>query len=275
MRTNKDNLQHYISLAKDIRRTILDLVHSTGTPHIGSAFSCVEILVSLYFRIMNINPHRPLNPARDRFILSKGHACAGLYAILQKRGFLSKKDIAAFAVNNGRLELHPSLNVKKGIEATTGSLGHGLSIGAGMAYAAKCDKKKFKTYVLLSDGELNEGSTWEAVMFAGHHRLNNLIAIIDYNKMQAMGFTRDILDLEPLAEKWGSFGWKAYEVNGHDFKDLFDVLESARKTIMMPAVVIAHTVKGKGVSFMENNLLWHYRAPDHKEYKKALKELLR
>jgi transketolase len=165
------------------------------------------------------------------------------------------------------------MNIFRGIETSTGSLGHGLSVGAGMALAAKHDGKNYRIYVLLSDGELNEGSTWEAVMFAAHHKLDNLTAIIDYNKLQALGYTKDIIDLEPLSQKWSSFGWEGREIDGHDFQQIFEAFGSTTSLVNKPGVVIAHTIKGKGVSFMENKLLWHYRAPDDEEYDKALREL--
>ena len=267
-----DIFGHFIKKSLNVRKTILDIIYKTKSPHIGSSFSIVEILVALYFHQLNISSDAPLNPDRDRFILSKGHACATLYAVLAERGFISKDDLNGFAVNDGVLEQHPNIDLTKGIEVSTGSLGHGLSIGTGMALAGKVDNKQHKIYVLLSDGELNEGSVWEAVMFAGHHKLNNLTAIIDHNKIQALGCTRDIINLEPIGEKWGCFGWNVQEINGHNFKQIFNALNSLSLT--QPNVIILHTIKGKGVSFMENELLWHYRAPDEKEYELALKELM-
>ncbi|MDP2168343.1 MAG: transketolase [Thermodesulfovibrionales bacterium] len=267
------SVENCLSISNRVRRSILDLVHRTKSPHIGSSFSTVEILVALYFNRLNVSPDDPLNPERDRFILSKGHACSALYAVLAERGFLSKEDLELFAVDGGRLEQHPNMDLGRGIEVSTGSLGHGLSIGAGMALAAKVDKKKYGIYVLLSDGELNEGSVWEALMFAGHHRLSNLVAFVDFNKIQALGFTKDIIDLEPLDEKWRSFGWHAQTADGHDFEEIFAALNSL--STEKPNVVILHTIKGRGVSFMENKLLWHYRAPDDREYADALKELLK
>ena len=266
-----DTIEHYQKLAGKIRKTVLDLIYKTKSPHIGPSFSIVEILIALYFKYLNVSPGSSFNPDRDRFILSKGHACATLYAVLAEKGFLNKSDLDAFAVDNGVLEQHPNIDLKKGIEVSTGSLGHGLSIGTGMALSGKVDKKNYKVCVLLSDGELNEGSVWEAVMFANHHRLQNLIALVDSNKIQALGHTKDVIDLEPLGEKWKSFGWAIQEVDGHDFKQIFNALNlfSPEK----PNVIILHTVKGKGVSFMENELLWHYRSPDDGEYERALKEL--
>ncbi len=269
--TEADEVLDYKKIAKNVRRSILSIIHRTGSPHIGPSFSVVEILVALYFKFLNTSPEDSYNPDRDRFILSKGHACPALYAVLAERGFLSKEELDSFAVDDGVLEQHPNRNLGCGIEISAGSLGHGLSIGTGMALAGKVDGQQRKVYVLLSDGELNEGSVWEAIMFAGHHRLNNLVALVDYNKMQALGYTRDIIDLESLGEKWKSFRWNVQEVNGHNFQQVFNSLRSL--SYEKPNVIILHTVKGKGVSFMEDQLLWHYRAPNKEEYKLALKEL--
>jgi len=267
----KNTLTDYISISKKVRQSILDMIYKSRSPHIGPSFSIVEILVTLYFKFLNISPGDTLNPDRDRFILSKGHACPALYAVLTERGFLTKNDIDGFAVNGGTLEQHPNRNSGHGIEVSTGSLGHGLSIGAGMALAGKVDNKEYKIWVLLGDGELNEGSTWEAIMFAGHHKLNNLIAIVDHNKIQALGCTKDIIDLEPLSRKWKSFGWHVQEMDGHKFDQIFASLITLENN--KPNVMILHTIKGKGVSFMEDQLLWHYRAPNEEEYRLALEEL--
>lgn len=259
------------AVAQRVRRTVLKMVHDTKSPHIGSAFSSVEALVALFGGAMNLSPDTPDSPDRDRFIMSKGHACAALYAVLSEFGYCTTDDICAFAVEDGVFEEHPNIDRSRGIEVSTGSLGHGLSIGAGMALAAAIDDRKYRVYVLLSDGELNEGSVWEAVMFAGHHKLANLIALVDANGMQALGHTRDIIDLAPIPIKWEAFGWHAQEVDGHDFDQINASLSdlSAEK----PNVIILKTIKGKGVSFMEDNLLWHYRSPDDQEYDLALKEL--
>ncbi|RJQ20612.1 MAG: transketolase [Nitrospiraceae bacterium] len=259
-------------LSGRVRRSVLEIINRTGSPHIGSSFSIVEILVALYFGNLKVSPDDTHNPDRDRFILSKGHACATLYAVLAERGFLSKNDLEGFAVNGGTLEQHPNRDLMCGIEVSTGSLGHGLSIGAGMALAGKVDGKGYKVYVLMGDGELNEGSVWESIMFAGHHGLSNLVALVDCNRIQALGCTKDIMDLEPLNDKWKSFGWEVRDIDGHDFGQIFSTLGSLSQE--KPNVIILHTVKGKGVSFMEDKLLWHYRAPDDDEYKRAIKELI-
>ncbi|MGA1870325.1 MAG: transketolase [bacterium] len=267
----KDDFLYYEKIAHKIRKHILEIIYKTRSPHIGPCFSIVEILVALYFKFLKISSEKPFDVERDRFILSKGHGCPALYAVLFEKGYISKEDIEGFAVNNGVLEQHPSIDLSRGIEVSTGSLGHGLSIGIGMALAGKTDRKNYRIYVLLSDGELNEGSVWEAIMFAGHHKFSNLVACIDYNKIQALGYTKDIIDLEPFSEKWKSFGWTVQEVNGHSFEQIFKALNSLSSK--NPNVIILHTVKGKGVSFMENQLLWHYRAPNEKEYDLALREL--
>ena len=271
MRT--EEILKYKDLANQVRRLVLHMVHTTKSPHVGSAYSCVELLVALYFKALHISANGLEHPDRDRFIFSKGHACAALYAVLHLKGFLSKKDLDGFGIDGGVLEEHPTRNLKRGIEVSTGSLGHGLSVATGMALAAKKDQKSHRAFVLISDGELNEGSVWEAALFAAQHKLSNLVLIIDYNKMQAVGFPKNTLELEPLADKWDAFGWAVTQVDGHDFVDIFKALDALTLSVSKPNVIIAHTVKGRGVSFMENNLLWHYRPPDEEEYGKALKEL--
>jgi transketolase len=269
----KDKYLHFQALSRAIRKVILDLVHRTGSPHIGPSFSMVELLTVLYFEILKIDPSHPDESDRDRFILSKGHAVPALYAVLAERGFIGQEDLAGFAVNGGVLEQHPNRDVGRGIELSTGSLGHGLSVAAGMALAAKRDGRPSRVFVLLGDGELNEGSVWEAAMFASHHGLDNLTAIVDYNKMQALGRTEDIIRLDSLSQKWSSFGWTVMEVDGHDVEQVSETLNLLPFTEGHPNALIAHTVKGKGVSFMEDSLLWHYRAPNDNEYGLALKEL--
>jgi transketolase len=271
---NKAEFAEYEALAKELRREILNMIYRTKSPHIGGSFSMVELLVALYFGVLNINPKNPSDPERDKFILSKGHCCQALYAVLAKKGFLNKQDIAGFAVDGGVLGQHPDRNVQKGIEATTGSLGHGLSLAAGIALADKIDKRKSKTFVFLGDGEMDEGSNWEAILFAAHHNLDNLVAVVDSNKMQILGRTKDVLNLEPFAEKWRSFNWGVKEIDGHSFKEIIPALKSIPFENGKPSVIIANTVKGKGVSFMENELRWHDKYPDEEEYNKALEELI-
>jgi len=268
-----DNIMDYSQISKEIRQDILEMIFQTKSPHIGCSFSIVELLVALYFKVLNVNPQKPDDPNRDRFVLSKGHGCPALYPVLAKRGFFDKKVLEGFATDAGTLETHSSHNVSWGIEASTGSVGHGLSLAAGMALAAKYDKSPSRIFVLLGDGELDEGSNWEAIMFSSHHKLDNLVAIVDRNQCQILGKTSEVLDLEPLADKWRSFGWQIKEVDGHNFEEIFSALEKIPFEEGKPSCLIAHTVKGKGVSFMEGELRWHDKCPNEGEYKKALDEL--
>ncbi len=265
--------EKYQKIAKKVRKDILDMIYRTNGPHIGCSFSMVDILTVLYFKILNIYPKNPGNPERDRFILSKGHAVPALYAVLSKRGFIDKKILDEFAKDGSMLEQHPTRNIKFGIEATSGSVGHGLSIGAGMALAGKYDKKKYRVFVLVGDGELDEGSNWEAIMFAAHHKLDNLAVIVDRNNLQILGKTAEVLGLEPLAGKWCSFGWETKEIDGHNFGSLIKTFNELPFKKGKPSCIIAKTIKGKGVSFMENELRWHDKYPNEEEYKKALGEL--
>lgn len=266
-------INKYRNIASCVRKEILDITYRSRSSHIGSSFSIVEILVALYFKCLSVSQQEPSGQDRDRFILSKGHGCPALYATLSLRGLLSKDVLKAFAKNGGKLEQHPTRNPRYGIEVSTGSLGHGLSIGTGMAVAGKYDQKKYRIFVLMSDGETNEGSVWEAAMLAAHQNLDNLIAIVDYNKMQALGSTREVINLEPFTDKWRSFGWAVREVDGHNVEELINSIEEIPFEVNKPSAIIAHTVKGKGVCFMEDELLWHYRCPDEGEYKKALSEI--
>ncbi len=266
-------IQQYKTIAKEIRRNILEMIYRTKSPHIGSCFSMVEILVALYFKILRVDPKNPQNPNRDRFILSKGHGVPALYQVLAKREFINKETLKGFAKDGGTLEQHPTRNISQGIEISSGSLGHGLSIGTGMALAGKYDKANYRIFTYLSDGELEEGLTWEAIMFSAHHKLDNLVAIIDYNKLQAMGKVSEIVNLEPLAGKWRSFGWEVKEIDGHNFEEIITALEKIPFQLGKPSCLIAHTVKGKGISFMENEPRWHDKYPEEKEYQKALEEL--
>jgi transketolase len=233
----------------------------------------VEILVVLYNRVLHINPSDPDLPERDRFILSKGHGCAALYAVLAERGFFPLDWLSTFYQNGSRLGGHIMHANVPGVEVSTGSLGHGLSIAAGMALAAKRDGKAYRVFVLLSDGECDEGSTWEPALFAPHHKLDNLVAIVDYNKIQSLGTVQEVMDLEPLADKWRAFGWAVREIDGHNMLEIEEALTQTSYSPGRPSCLIAHTVKGKGVSFMEDRLLWHYRWPQGEEFEAALAEL--
>jgi len=270
---NNANVLDYKNIAARIRKKILKMHTNAGTSHIGSALSCVDILTVLYFGVLKIDSNNSLDPNRDRFILSKGHAVSALYAILAERGFFSEKLLGQYCVDGGKLPGHASLGVVPGIEASSGSLGHGLPMGIGMVLSAKYEKSKYKTFVLLSDGECDEGSVWEATLFAAHHKLDNLIVIVDYNKIQALGKTNDIINLEPFARKWTDFGWSAKEINGHNFSEITSAFENIPFKKNKPSIIVAHTVKGKGISFMENKLLWHYKSPNEKQLQAGMEEL--
>ena len=261
--------QELIRLAKDIRINILRLCEKTNTGHVGSAFSVVEILSVLYSEIVR---SKYPDPDRDRVIFSKGHACTALYATLSRFGVMDASLFSSFANIGSRLGHHPHYEPSMGLEANTGSLGHGLSIGAGIAYAAYKQNSSARIFVILSDGETNEGSSWEAAAFAAHHKLSNLCMVLDANKMQAMGFTKDILWPSEYIDRWKSFGWSVIEVDGHDVNQLAEAFSNVG-IHNKPLAIIANTVKGKGVSFMENSLLWHYRPPRGEEFISALEEL--
>lgn len=267
---NDDELRR---LAGRLRYQTLLMINRAKTSHIGSNFSIAELLAVLYGRVLRVDPRRPDDPERDRFVLSKGHACAALYAVLSDRGFFPAAWLESFCQNGSRLAGHATRNGVPGIEVSTGSLGHGLSIGTGMALAAKQDKRSYRVFVLLSDGECDEGSTWEPAMFANQWELDNLVAIVDYNKIQSLGRVDAIMKLEPFADKWRSFGWNVQEIDGNDIKQISKSLTSTPFRHGAPSCLIAHTVKGKGVDFMENKVLWHYRSPQGQEFSAALEQL--
>lgn len=260
-------------IAKDIRQDIFKTICNGGGGHIPASLSIVEILVFLYNNILNVNPKKARDKDRDRFILSKGHACVALYAILAEKGFFPKAELDKFGKKGSILGGHPDMHKVSGVEASTGSLGHGFPFGVGVALAGKFDKKNYKVFVIVGDGECQEGSVWEAAMFAPQYKLDNLIVIIDYNKIQAMDYLDKIVSLSPLADKWKAFGWEVREVDGHSFCQLQKVFASIPFVKGKPNLIIAHTVKGKGISFMENAPIWHYRLPNEEEMKIACKEL--
>ena len=261
------------ALAHKIRRHTIEMTHRAKASHVGSSLSMVELLVVLYTKILRVDPSNPDWPDRDRFILSKGHGCASYYAILAETGFFPVEWLETFYQNGSRLAGHATHTYVPGVEISTGSLGHGLSVATGMALAAKRDGKTYRVFCMLSDGECDEGSVWEPVLFAPQHGLDNLIAIVDYNKIQSLGRVGEVIDLEPLADKWRSFGWAVREVDGHNIDEIEATFSKVPFECGKPSCVIAHTVKGKGVSFMEDKLLWHYRSPQGKEYEAALAEL--
>jgi transketolase len=262
--------------AKEIRLTSLRMIARGGSSHIGTVFSCVETLACLYGAVLRVRPEEPEWPDRDRFVMSKGHGAAGLYAALALRGFFPRARLDEFSRDGGTLYGHVTHTGVPGVEVSTGALGHGLALAVGLATGARRRGASWRVFVLLSDGECDEGSTWEAALLAPAWKLANLTAIVDYNKIQSLGRVEEVVPLEPFAEKWRAFGWDTREVDGHDIPALLDALDPERWVPAgRPRCIVAHTVKGKGVSFMEDDLLWHYRAPKGDEYERALAELER
>lgn len=261
-----------VATAAKIRGRIIQLSHQAKTPHLGSSLSFVELLVYLYWNFLKIRPETAKDPARDRFVLSKGHGITTLYAVLAERGFFSPKFFEDYAQTGSPLPEHPSPLCVPGIEAATGSLGHGLSISVGIALASKMNSIPYNVVSILSDGECNEGSTWEAALLAPAHKLDNLIAIVDFNKWQATGRSTEITAIEPLEKKFDAFGWNNMRIDGHDFHQIKSALTSAKKS-EKPFAIIADTVKGKGVKFMEDDNNWHYRIPTKEEVDSSFIEL--
>ncbi|WP_319468592.1 transketolase [uncultured Trichococcus sp.] len=258
--------------AVDIRRSLLTLVKEGETGHTGSDLSCTDILVALYYKILNIDPKNPNHPDRDRYIQSKGHAAEVLWAILADKGFFPESELSTFSKFGSRLIGHPN-NKVDGVEMNTGSLGHGLSVSVGIALAAKMDKKSYQTYTLMGDGELAEGSVWEGTMAAAHYKLDNLTAIIDRNGLQITGRSEDVMGMESLRGKFEAFGWHVIDVkDGNSMAELIEAFEAPTMT-GKPKLIIAHTTKGKGISFAENQLQWHHKVPSNSEFAKAMEEL--
>ncbi len=259
-----------MQISKNIRKSIVKMNAKSFASHSGTALSTVDILSILYFKIMNVDVNNPKLKNRDKFILSKGHGSSALYSTLAEKGFFDKKLLEGFYVDGGLLPGHLDKEVVPGVEVSSGSLGHGLSLGIGMAIANKIDKLNSHIYVMCGDGELNEGSVWEAIMYAPHKQLDNLTLVVDYNKLQGYGKTNDVINLESLNAKLKAFNWDVIEINGHDFHE---IEESLTKATNKPKAIIAHTIKGKGVSFMENEFVWHYKSPNEEQLKQALEEL--
>jgi transketolase len=259
--------------ARNIRINILKMIHAGQSSHIGSCFSLCDIMAVLYCKIMKFNPKEPKWSKRDRFILSKGHAGAVVYSCLAETGFIPQEMLMEHYKDGSMMSGHVSHKDIPGVELSTGSLGHGLSVGAGMALSGMINQQDHHVFVVLGDGECNEGSVWEAALFAAHQNLNNLIAIIDRNRLQSIYTTEQTLGLEPFIDKWRSFGWEVFEVDGHDHLELEIVFNKATQTKDKPSCIVANTIKGKGVSFMENEVVWHYRWPRADEVKMALHEL--
>lgn len=261
------------SISNRVRKSIVKMAYEASSSHVASALSIVDILTVLYFKILNINLNNLKKRNRDKFILSKGHSALGIYSILAEKGFIMPKVLETYAKDGSKLSGHPKKDALPGIEVSTGSLGHGLSIGCGLALSDKNDNITSKTVILMGDGECNEGSVWEAAMFASSRQLNNLIVIIDNNELQGLGRVKEITGLYPLAEKWRAFNWNVKEINGHDFSEIYEAFKEAYESKDKPTAIIAHTIKGKGVSFMEDKLKWHYKSPNEEEYKTAINEI--
>ncbi|ERI04524.1 transketolase [Aneurinibacillus aneurinilyticus] len=259
--------------ANNIRQEIVKMVAAANSGHPGGSLSAADILSVLYFHEMNVGPDKVTDPDRDRFVLSKGHASPVLYASLAEKGYLPKEELATFRKINSRLQGHPSKKMLPGVEQSTGSLGQGLSAANGMALAARLDKRDYRVYALLGDGEIQEGMVWEAAMAAGHYKLDNLVAILDYNHLQIDGNVEDIMNVGPVADKFRAFNWHVIEIDGHNLEEIIAALDEAKSVKGMPTFIVAHTVKGKGVSYMENACGWHGTAPNAEQLAQALEEL--
>ncbi len=268
----EDDIIRLREKAQLIRRDILEMIFRAKAGHPGGSLSAVEVITALYFHVLNVDPSNPRWEDRDRFILSKGHACPAHYAALAERGFFPKENLSTLRQYRSILQGHPDMNKTPGVDMSAGSLGNGLSIGLGMALSARLKKQDYTVYVMLGDGELQEGIVWEAAMAASHQDVSNLVAIVDCNGIQINGWVNDIMRIEPLADKWKAFGWSVLEINGHDFGQILGALHRAKST-RGPVVILSRTVKGKGISFMEDNPVWHGSAPDAEQLERALKEL--
>ena len=259
--------------AKVIRRHVIRMLAKAGSGHPGSSLSTVDLLVALFYNKLKHNPQQPAWPDRDRFVMSKGHGCPALYAVLAEMGYFGIDKLDTLRQFGSILQGHPCMKTTPGIEISGGSLGQGLSVGLGIALAAKLDKKDYRTYVMLGDGEIEEGQVWEAAMAASHYKADNLCAIIDQNGLQIDGFIHEIMSSYPIPDKWRGFGWHVIEINGHDYKAISSAYDEAEKIKGRPTVIVAKTIKGKGVSFMENQVDWHGKAPSKDEAERALAEL--
>ena len=271
-RPNRYGTKELEAIAKELRRDVVEMTYTAGSGHPGGSLSEIETLTALYFRVMRHDPENPDWPNRDRFILSKGHACPGLYAVLARCGYFPQEELSSFRKIGSRLQGHAHA-MTPGVEMNSGSLGQGLSFAIGVALAANIDEQGYRTYVLLGDGECDEGQVWEAAMAATHYKLDNITAFIDRNRIQNDRFTSEVMELEPLTDKWRAFGWRTLEVDGHNIVHILAAIGKAHRTHGRPTVIIANTVKGKGVSFMENNPDFHGRAPTKEEYQQAMEEL--
>lgn len=270
--TTAGEIRNLEQISRRVRARMVEIVHKSETMHLGGSLSCADILVALYWGAMRVDPANPRDPERDRFILSKGHAAPALFAVLDEKGFFPPGMLETYCTDGGRLAEHPTYGVP-GVEVATGSLGHGLQVGLGMAFAGKLRGSSHRVYAVVSDAECNEGSTWEAALVAPAKGLDNVCAIVDFNKWQATDRSTEVTALRPLKAKWEAFGWSAQEVDGHDMAALVRVLRNVPDGSGRPVAVVANTVKGKGVSFMEDDNNWHYRSPSRDEFARAMQEL--
>jgi transketolase len=256
-----------------IRRDIIRMIHASQSGHPGGSLSSTDIVTALYFHFMRVDPQNPDWPDRDRFVLSKGHACPVWYSALAERGFFPVDELLTLRQIDGRLQGHPDMLKTPGVDITTGSLGQGLSAGVGMALGMKSDGRDARVYVIIGDGELNEGQIWEAAMAAAKFNLDNLMTFVDYNNLQLDGWCHEIMPIEPVVDKWRAFNWEVFEIDGHDMRQIVDTIERAQQVSGKPSVIIAHTIKGKGVSYMEDECGWHGKAPNDQEFEQAMIEL--
>ena len=260
-------------ITRNIRKDIVTMIHGSKSGHPGGSLSAVEILTALYFDEMNIDPQNPKKEDRDRFVLSKGHAAPVLYATLAEKGYFNKNELLSLRKVGAMLQGHPDMKGTPGVEMSTGSLGQGFSVACGMAMASKLDNAPWRVYALLGDGEVQEGLIWEAAMSAAHYKLDNMVAFLDYNGLQIDGEVEKVMNIGPIVDKFKSFGWNVIEIDGHDFDQIFAALDMAKETVGKPTMIVAKTIKGKGVSFMENNAGWHGNAPSDNDLEIALAEL--
>ena len=272
MNMEQQELTRLAKKAVAIRKDVVTMIHRAGTGHIGGDLSVMDILVDLYYRQMNVSPEQQKDPDRDRFILSKGHSVEALYAVLADKGYFPKEELTTYAQYGSKFIGHPN-NKIPGIEVNSGSLGHGLSVGVGMALAARMDGRGYRTYVVMGDGECAEGSVWEATMAGGHYKLDNLTAFVDRNRLQISGTTEEVMTQDSAEERWAAFGWNVLSIPGNDLAAIDDAVDFAKHTKGKPTVIIANTTKGCGVSFIENQVAWHHKVPTDEQYQEAIKEL--
>lgn len=269
----KHSVDELKEIARNVRRGIIEAVYSASSGHPGGSLSITDVLTYLYFEEMNIDPKNPKMEDRDRLVLSKGHVSPALYSALANRGFFPVEDLKTFRKANSYLQGHPDLNKVPGVDMTTGSLGQGLSVANGMAIAGRLDNKNYRVFVILGDGEIEEGQVWEAAMSAAHYKLNNVTAFVDYNGLQIDGAVKDVMNVTPIKEKFEAFGWNAVLIDGHDFNEIENAVLKAKECKDKPTVIVCKTIKGKGVNFMENQASWHGKAPNEEQYLDAIKQL--